>query len=173
MSKTLSMSVARRFARELHGTMSKLPARKAWRTAIQNLGRCPKCMRQSFLVALAAWAAAIIARVMDGSGALSIGIALGAGALSLLWVAHLLAYAARSVAPLPAGDSSGAETLSRRDIIPKFARAVGVMALVTATPASVWAQSCCDCSKCASGQNCCNTAHGCCGCFPGGVSCPS
>lgn len=31
----------------------------------------------------------------------------------------------------------------------------------------------CDCSKCRSDQVCCQTANGYCGCFPGGIQCPT
>ncbi len=36
---------------------------------------------------------------------------------------------------------------------------------------TVLAAGTCDCSKCRSGQVCCHTANGYCGCFPAGIRC--
>jgi hypothetical protein len=139
-----------------------------------KLGRCPRCMRQSFLAALAAWAVAGIAWAIFGSNIVAAAAIIVALGLNALWIAHLIAHATRSVAASGAQRSERAAAMSRREIIPAFARALGAMALVTAWPAgAAFAANCCDCSQCRSDQVCCNTANGCCGCFPGSIRCPS
>lgn len=137
-----------------------------------NLGRCPKCMRQSFLAAFIAWTLAIAVWVIIGNDAITDTTLIIAICLTALWTAHLIAYAVRSAANSERLQGTGFEMKSRREIIPTFARALGAMALATVFPREgAFAQNCCDCSKCGSGQVCCKTANGCCGCFPAVVQC--
>ena len=123
------------------------------------LGRCPRCMRQSLLAALAMW---VFAAALGASlGANFMAWAAGGAALAatLLWASHLLAYALRS-ARAPQDDAALA---SRRRFATNLLRAAGVMAAVTALPNLARAQdrlhaclSCCDknLSGCGNGGDC-------------------
>jgi hypothetical protein len=137
------------------------------------LGRCPKCMRTSFLAAISSSVFAIAITVMANYPSVVAMSWIAAVALVGLWIAHLVAYSVRATAfriAIPEGQ--GATFLSRREIFPTFFRALGAMALTTALPAATaFAQSRCDCSKCRSDQKCCPTANGYCGCFPGSIQC--
>ena len=103
------------------------------------LGRCPKCMRQSFLAAFGASMLAAVAWVVIGGNAVTIAGVIAALGLTALWLAHLVAYAVRSVATSDGPRNCGStpvEMMSRRDMIPTLARVFGAMALATALPAS-------------------------------------
>lgn len=135
----------------------------------RSLGRCPRCMRKSFLAALAAWLLALAAATLAVPSALVLGIAAGAIGLSVLWIAHVLSFALRSAATAgkapggegrPTGhDGSAAAARTRREVMFEFARAAAFAALATAlsakaalacvqVPKSCSANSDCDCSKC-------------------------
>jgi hypothetical protein len=142
--------------------------------ASATLGRCPRCMQQAFLAAVSSWLLVIGVALIGHDSRLTAAATIGALGLTLLWTAHLVAYAARSVAASKRPRHDGTADMSRRHFIPSFARAFGFIALATAFPAgAALAQGCCDCSQCTSDQVCCNTANGCCGCFPGSIQCPS
>ena len=144
-----------------------------WAVLDANLGRCPKCMRQSLLAAACAWTIVFVLQLLRGEHTVAVAATVVAFALSTLWVSHLVAYAARSVAVPDRRDrvTSHGPLMSRRETIPAFARALGAMALATAWPATrAFADAKCDCSKCTSEQYCCPTANGYCGCFP--TACP-
>src|ERR1700687_3904635 len=134
-----------------------------------SFGRCPKCMRQSFLAALCAWTSVVALQLFVGESTLTATAIVVALGLAALWVAHLVAYATRAVAtPKVRRDRTAiqASLMSRRETIPAFARALGAIALATALPATtVFADAKCDCSRCSSDQYCCPTANGYCGCF--------
>ena len=136
-----------------------------------TFGRCPRCMRQSFLAALGAWALVVAVWLIIGGNAITDASAIAALGVTALWIAHLVAYAGRSVVALMRLRDRGTRMMSRREIIHTFARALGAIALTTALPvATTFAQNRCDCSKCSSSQSCCPTANWYCGCFP--FSCP-
>jgi hypothetical protein len=61
---------------------------------VSKLGACPKCMRQSFHSALVAWTVVPVAFYSYG-WSLALLIAALAVLLSMLWLAHLGAYAYR------------------------------------------------------------------------------
>jgi hypothetical protein len=126
-----------------------------------HLGRCPRCIRQSFLYALGAWGA------FGGSLALNRALitaclALAAFSLTLLWLAHLTVSAARGMAG-ERNDARAASGLSRRQLFSRFAQSLGTLALVTALPGAAAAQdrtqnclTCCDKfrTSCGNGGDC-------------------
>jgi hypothetical protein len=130
-----------------------------------NLGRCPRCMRQAFLATLGAW---FLAGALGPFAARDItGLAMGlAVSLTLLWLAHLGAYALRA-----ARVTNDRPVESRRRFAANLLKAAGAMAAITALSGTALADGCCDCSKCRTDQVCCKTANGCCGCFPQGIQC--
>jgi len=141
-----------------------------------NLGRCPRCIRQSFAAGLVLGGLALASWLAFGPGIVTLTFAAASLAAFGLWTAHIVAFAARSVAPQNREPVAaiGQPALSRRETIPAFVQALAVIALVTTLPmGKAKADDCCDCSKCSSDQNCCKTANGCCGCFPGTVQCLS
>lgn len=138
-----------------------------------KLGRCAVCMRQCFVAAVSAWAVSLALWLVIAIHLIADVALVAATCLTVLWIAHLVAYASR-MAAASEGHVTSAHKISRREAIPTFARAFGAIALSTALPVcAAAAQSCCDCSKCNSNQVCCNTANGCCGCFPAAIKCPS
>lgn len=142
-----------------------------WTVLDRNLGRCPKCMRQAFLAALFSWIAVAATGVAVDETIVTVALAAVALGLSALWLAHLATYAARVTARGGAAPAAGkGDGLSRRELIPVFARTLGGIALATAMPAAAFGEGTCDCSKCNSDQYCCPTANGYCGCFP--MPCP-
>lgn len=132
----------------------------------RHLGRCPKCMRQSFLAAAAAWGLAATLWLVNAMGIVMLAAMAAALGATLLWLAHLAAYAVRA-----ARATADAPLESRRRFASNLLKAAGAMAIITALPGTALADNCCDCSKCSSQQVCCKTANGCCGCFPGGIQC--
>ncbi|MGR9200152.1 hypothetical protein ACVMIX_006638 [Rhizobium leguminosarum] len=69
---------------------------------LDNIGSCMGCMRQSFQMATISWTATSAVLVFDHGLVGHIGILVSLG-LSLLWVTHLLAFAARNSAAVDAG----------------------------------------------------------------------
>jgi hypothetical protein len=140
-------------------------------TVSATFGRCGRCMQKSFLAALCSWILVIGVALIGDDSRITAAALIGALALTLLWTAHLVAYAARSVAVSERPRNDGTPDMSRRGFIPRFVRALGLVALATALPAGMALAGCCDCGRCSSNQVCCNTANGCCGCFPAGIQC--
>ena len=117
---------------------------RARRLVDANLGRCPKCMRISFLASLAAWALLVAVNLIDDQSAFTAVATISALAFTVLWIAHLVAYATRAAMGSDKPNDRSVEptaVLSRRQIIPIFARALGAVALSTALPATAFAQS--------------------------------
>lgn len=135
----------------------------------RTLGRCPRCMRKSFLAALGAWVLAFAAGATVGP-ATAVATACGAAALGLsgLWLAHVVAFASRMTAATArnlAGDArpgtpaGRARLRTRREIAVEFARTAAFVALATALstkvalacvqpPKRCSANSDCTCSQC-------------------------
>lgn len=125
-----------------------------------NLGRCPKCMRQSFVFMLAALGLAVVTSMVTSSPTLLIAgtvVALGSAGL---WLSHMLAYALRSARRKTAPSSfrvskksaADIEIQPRRQFIISFARSFALVAAATALPVgSAFAATC----PCAAPLKCC------------------
>ena len=61
------------------------------------LGRCPKCMRQSFIFMLVAVGLVFTLTMIPGNGALLIASKAAASVAAGLWLSHLTAFALRSL----------------------------------------------------------------------------
>ena len=144
---------------------------RSMRSLSANLGRCPKCMRRAFLVALGAWALSFVAAALGvGSWAVT-AMAIAALGLTALWVAHVIAFALRAkeeaaekrTVEQPSGGDArdGAPAvLSRRKAVADFARVLVFAAAATAISARA-ALACVQLPvKCSSNSDC--TCSGCC-----------
>jgi MFS family permease len=110
------------------------------------LGRCPKCMRLSFISMLGACGLVLLAAMVTQSPALLIATRLIAAGAAALWLSHLMAYAKRNAL------RANGDVQPRRQFIAAFARSFIFVMAATAFPVgTVFAQSC----DCASNMKCC------------------
>lgn len=121
-----------------------------------KLGRCPKCMRLSFLAMLAAGILALSMTAMAASSLLIAATEIIAAGAALLWLSHLVAYALRAVMnPCTLQQKTPTDDAAhpRRQFMFAFARSlVFVMAATAVFPVSkVFAQSC----DCEDNMKCC------------------
>ena len=115
-----------------------------------NLGRCPKCMRQSFIFMLGAWAAALVAASVTDSPAPVIAAATLASGATVLWLAHITAFALGAAGSANNSENkalerrilAGLASQQRRQFIASFAKVFVLGAAATALPVgSAFAQS--------------------------------
>jgi hypothetical protein len=99
-----------------------------------RLGQCPHCMRKAFQGGLVAWGAWCGALVVGIPSPMLACIMLAAGALTTLWVAHLLAFSFKVSVSQHANETS---VLPRRAFFWNFARAAAFATAGTALPASI------------------------------------
>jgi hypothetical protein len=105
-----------------------------------SLGNCPCCMRSSFQAAFTAWVVTGFSQAIPFSTRFLTLTSLGACALTALWLAHLLAHALKvSVAARQQQDPTG-NTVSRRNTMRIFARAIAAAAVATSIPALAFAE---------------------------------
>ena len=107
-----------------------------------SLGSCPCCIRGAFRAAFGSW---VLAGVGQATSTASLLVTLSIAAafiLTALWLAHLLAYALKVSIPGRAKVKASAhrEPISRRNVIPIFARALATIAVATSIPTVVLAQ---------------------------------
>ena len=117
----------------------------------RKIGRCPKCMKTAFRLAVASWVLAIVAALVDAPALLPAALVL-ALLLSLNWLIHIVCYAARMtyakyrteqnlrrlVAP-----SADAPWPSRRRVLISFSKGLAFAAMATAVSYRfAMAQSC-------------------------------
>lgn len=126
-----------------------------------KIGRCAKCMRQSFTVALAAWGVFGIGLMILPNSMVQNAIGIMALGLTALWMLHVVAYALRAVMPPTKPDI---DPIGRRRTLGFMLRAAGI-GVVASTPALLWPTKvlafCGQCTKdddCGVGWSCKNTA---------------
>ena len=124
-----------------------LHAMSGWgRRIIGQFGRCPYCMRKAFLAMAAAWGLSAFTMNFADSPSLSVAAELIAATLTLLWAAHILAFASRSAfasrisAQLEVGDAQG--LVSRRSVLPMFVKVLAVATVASALPRLALAGGC-------------------------------
>jgi hypothetical protein len=107
-----------------------------------RLGGCPFCIRGAFRTAFVAWVLAGVAQAIPITSQFLTLSETAACALTALWLAHLLAHALKvSIAGPPEEKASAhQESISRRNIIPIFARALATVAVASSIPTVVLAQ---------------------------------
>jgi hypothetical protein len=147
---------------------------------LYRVGRCPKCMRQSFLAMAAAWIALLLAlstKSLLNSVALIDSTAIGAILFTLLWSIHVFTYAARKKSRLSSEIPIDAVDFSRRRLFKTTAYSFGAaaisVAVATAFPklarADVYQ---CGNTTCDQGTICCtNNYNGNSYCCEAGTSC--
>ena len=94
-----------------------------------SLGSCVYCIRSAFRAAMIAWGLSSLIWASGVSGLLATLIGVVACALTVLWLAHLLAHAFKASGPGTACGSSA--RLSRRAV---FVRAFAAAAVITSVP---------------------------------------
>jgi hypothetical protein len=129
--------------------------------AWDNLGTCSFCIRTAFRVAVSAWCLALLVASLGWSAILSpetisavVPLALiGAVALTMLWIAHLVVYVRKVTVAKSRRDMVQAQpAVSRRAMFILFARALGAAAVMSAVPA--FGQDDCPGGTSACGQFC-------------------
>ena len=127
-----------------------------------NLGHCPACMRQALMMAVMAWVMLAFASYWGLEGFPLGLIGFASVALTALWLLHVVAFAAREIAPVDS--EAGIDLIGRRSFLGFMLKAggAGVMASV---PVVLWPSAalafCGQCSKnsdCGVGWKCSNTA---------------
>ncbi len=110
----------------------------------RQLGRCPTCMRQSFIAALISSLTAAAAWLWLGRPLMAALISVTATGLVLLWLAHVVAYARRAQADGPTQRDADHDLPdpSRRALAPGFAKLVVGVALATALPPALAHANC-------------------------------
>jgi hypothetical protein len=96
-----------------------------------NLGRCPRCMRRCFTVAMCGSAAMATGWLVVGRSAVTELSSVVASLLICLWLLHVAFSASRVAARV----SDTVEDPSRRALVRTFAKALLGVALATALPA--------------------------------------
>ena len=104
-----------------------------------QLGRCPYCMRMSFIYAITSIAVAAASSLFLPRFAVTL-IASCAVALTLLWLAHVTIYSIKTVVLRNLFLRSEADPMiSRREMFGAFAKIAAVTALNTAAPGLAFA----------------------------------
>lgn len=140
-----------------------------------QLGNCIFCIRTAFQVAAFSWGAVVLGYFSNSAIILYVTLGLSV-CLTLLWIAHLIAYSVRTSRFTGyAQPNPRAEILSRRAAIPVFARILLSVTFASTVPAIARAQACppgqTRCGAYGGGTFCCNGS--CCNgnCCPPGTYC--
>lgn len=103
-----------------------------------KLGECSYCMRKAFQSAIGTFASVAVAIYLTAPTLIVLSLASLAVLLTLLWIAHLIAFASRRANShrLPSG------SVTRRSVVTTFARAFVGVALATSVPSRAVAANC-------------------------------
>jgi hypothetical protein len=140
-------------------------------------------MSKAFVAALCAWTLAFAFIGFSGASWMTAPTLVVAVGLTALWFAHIGAFALRMAIATERATHAPTRNISTQTAVPasfgrrqfaaEFVRAAAfaaVATVLTLRASTALAQGKCDCSKCRTGQSCCPTANGYCGCFP--MRCP-
>jgi hypothetical protein len=125
---------------------------------LRELGRCPHCMRKSFVAAVVASAASLLAREWIREALALIPLAVLAAAMIMLWAAHLVIFSLRQVVGGKSLEVHLEPDSGRRSFLPTFAKALAGAAVLTALPKFARAEDKCD--RCISNREKCMDACG-------------
>lgn len=129
-----------------------IPMKSLFQIAWTNLGHCPKCIRKSFISSIISIGiASILFYYFPKSIALPATIC--AGGLTILWLAHIIAFSVRVSARRNLGPSPSIE-VPRRKMLGTFTKTLTAIALYSALPKMAMSQ----------GQPCtcpCDSQHTC------------
>ena len=134
---------------------------------LAKLGRCGRCMRQSLLAALTAWAVFGLGLPIWPDGLARDLIGFSAFALTTLWLLHLTAFAARSLDKTRRGDAQppltgsafapadlSVEHFGRRRALGVVLRAAGI-GVIASVPVLLWpSESFAFCGQCTKNADC-------------------
>lgn len=100
-----------------------------------NLGECGFCIRKVFQVAIAVWCLALLFELLNWSELFVLAL-VGAIALTVMWVAHLLVHARKVTILAEKEDINRTPAaVSRRALFPLFIRTLYATVLLSTTPA--------------------------------------
>jgi len=123
-----------------------------------NLGHCALCMRKAFIAGAVAWAATLLVAVTGKSSVLLTLTEIGAVGATLLWIAHMVAFAGKaSNRRYKADPERSTRSLSRRALIPMFSNVLIFAAFLSVAPRGALAATIINCA-CTGGK----TTSGCC-----------
>jgi hypothetical protein len=104
-------------------------------TTIGKLGRCSYCTRSAFVSAVLAWLLAFVFLAVTPWTMIAMALAATAAMFSILWLAHLTVFAARSarcrISTVTVDENGVVTNYSRRDLFPFFAKAFAFVALAS------------------------------------------
>ncbi len=112
--------------------------RQFWVPSWASLGSCVYCTRGAFRAAVIGWGLSGFIGVVGAPSHLLMPIGVVAFALTMLWLAHLLAHALKASTRWT--DSTSRAGLSRRAMLPVFVRAFVSVAVVTSIPRLAFGQ---------------------------------
>lgn len=116
----------------------------------ESLGSCPRCVRSAFRAALMAWVLTGLSQAIPFSPSSLTLTRIAAFALTLLWLGHLLVHAIKVSAAARRRQEgiSNPSVVSRRSMMPIFARTLATAALATSIPTLSFAE----CDQSAAGR---------------------
>jgi hypothetical protein len=132
-----------------------------------NLGSCSLCIRKAFLTACGAWSLSLFCYILWQTAFFySVVVAV---VLSALWLAHIAAFAGK-IKFVASKGTSNRSSLSRRELVPLFARGLAIGAIISAAPRQALADGACGADGCDScfrpiyardGTRVCQRCHSC------------
>jgi hypothetical protein len=125
---------------------------------VKDLGRCPRCMRKSFIAAAAALASLVLASQWLREAHLMIPLGVLTAALIVLWIAHLVMFSFRQVLSGKASDADEQPDSARRAFLPTVAKVLAGALVWTALPQLARAKDSCD--QCHDDRNQCMNGCG-------------
>jgi hypothetical protein len=111
-----------------------------------NFGHCSNCIRRAFFAAVVSSALVLSLLLFPESDLLSYAIVVAAGCL-MLWTMHLFVFAAK-VSTATVSQNLTDAPLTRRALLPVFARSLAFAVFVSAAPRTASADGACGADGC-------------------------
>lgn len=124
----------------LGGTQMLPNTVEQFRRIIRQIGSCPFCTRKAFLAMAASWIVTAAIMTISDLPTLSLTSLVIAATLTALWASHLVAYANRISTKTMADDVQ--RYITRRNIIPLYAKILAAAAITSMIPKLAFAGSC-------------------------------
>ena len=137
MRHVVSMSASKVFSGLIHGLSMSF-----WK----RLGSCPRCVRSAFRATFVAWVLTGFSQAISCAPPVLALTRIAAFTLTALWFGHLLAHAIKvSAAARREKGFNNSVAVSRRNMLPIFARTLATALVATSIPALAFA----DCNQAA------------------------